>query len=99
MRPSSTVRISDRSHRTLKELARTSGQPMQAILEHAIEEERRCLYFDRLHADYQRLRSDPEAWEEHQAERALWDNTLKDGPENEPPYDQPPPPRQPVREQ
>ena len=87
--PSSTVRISERTHQTLKELARNAGMPMQAILEHAVEEERRRQYFDRLHADYHALRADPEAWAEHQEETALWDNTLMDGLENEPPYPQP----------
>ena len=89
MMSSTTVRISERTHRTLKELARTSGQPMQTILENVIEEERRRRFFDEADIAYARLRADPEAWAEELEERALWDNTLMDGLEDEPPYDRP----------
>lgn len=74
-----TVRISDRAHRTLKDLARRTGQPMQTILDHAIEEERRRMFFADVDAAYGRLRSDPKAWAEYKAEQAVWDTTLMDG--------------------
>ena len=86
MMPSSTVRINERTHQTLKELARASGKPMQAILEHAIEEERRRRFFDEADAAYAQLRADPKAWAEYKEEMALWDTTLMDGLEDEPPY-------------
>jgi hypothetical protein len=37
----------------------------------------------RFNRDYARLRRDPVAWAEELAERALWDNTLLDGLEND----------------
>ncbi len=82
--PNPTVRISPRSHRTLKELAQRSGQPMQTILDHAIEEERRRLFIAEANASYAAMREDPKAWAELQAERAVWDETLLDGLKSEP---------------
>lgn len=38
--------------------------------------------------DFQRLRSDPEAWADYQSEIALWDTTLMDGLEHEPPWEE-----------
>lgn len=39
-----------------------------------------------LDAEYEKLRADPKAWAEEEAERALWDTTSADGLEDEPPY-------------
>lgn len=80
-----TVRISPRSHQALRELARRSGKPMQTILDHAIEEERRRLFIAEANASYAAVHQDPKAWAALQAERAEWDATLLDGLEAEPP--------------
>lgn len=36
-------------------------------------------WLDELNEDYAKLRADPEAWAQEEAERALWDVTLADG--------------------
>lgn len=77
--PNPTVRISPQAHRTLRELAHRSGQPMQTVLDRAIEEERRRQFVAEANASYAAVRQDPEAWAELQAERAEWDTTLLDG--------------------
>ena len=74
-----TVRISERAHRTLKELTSRTGQTMQTILDRAIEEERRRQFFAEVDAAYGSLRSVPEAWADYKAEAAAWDSTLMDG--------------------
>ncbi len=74
-----TVRISEASHRLLKELAEQTGQTMLEVLAQALDAYRRKVFFEQLNAGYAELRADPEAWAEHLAERRLWDATLMDG--------------------
>lgn len=76
---SATVRISDKSRNTLRELASKSGEPMQSVLDRIIEEHRRRVFLDEVNAAYARIRQDPEAWAEVLNERAKWDATLMDG--------------------
>lgn len=52
----------------------------------AEDERRRRKFFEELNAAYEELRKDPQAWRQHQEELALWDCTLMDGLEDEPPY-------------
>src|SRR5207244_2260892 len=74
-----TVRITETSHHMLKELAERTGQTMMDVLDMALKEYRRKLFFEQLNAGYAELRADPKAWAEHLAERKLWDATLMDG--------------------
>lgn len=74
-----TVRISQRAHQTLKELAERSGQPMPAVLDRAIEAYRRRQFLEGLSCDFAKLRADPKAWQQELDERAEWDSTLADG--------------------
>ncbi len=74
-----TVRITEASHRLLKELAGKTGQTMMEVLNKALDAYRRKVFFEQLNSGYAELRSDPEAWAEHLAERREWDATLMDG--------------------
>jgi predicted transcriptional regulator len=76
---STTVRVSEHTHELLRKLAAATGQPMQQVLEQAVERYRREQFFAELNAAYARLRADPAAWEEELAERAELDGTLADG--------------------
>jgi predicted DNA-binding protein len=73
------IRITPRSKAVLRSLAKQEGKPMQAVLDEAIEHYQRGKFLDEVNAAYARLRSDPKAWKEEEAERALWDKTLADG--------------------
>jgi predicted DNA-binding protein len=73
------IRITPRSKAVLRSLAKQEGKPMQAVLDEAIEHYQRDKFLDEVNAAYARLRSDPKAWKEEEAERALWDKTLADG--------------------
>jgi hypothetical protein len=74
-----TIRISQKAHLTLKELAARSGQPMQDILDQAIEEERRRRFIHDANSSYARVQANSELWSSLEAERDLWDETLLDG--------------------
>ena len=76
---STTVRVSAHTHELLRELAEATGEPLQKVLERAVETYRREQFFAELNAAYARLQADPVAWEEELAERAEWDATLADG--------------------
>jgi len=76
---SPTVRISDASHRVLRQLADRTGQTMQTILDRALEDYRRKLFLEAVNADFARLQGDPAAWAEVLEERRSLDGTLGDG--------------------
>lgn len=79
-----TVRISQKTHETLRDLAEQEHESMQTVLDKAIEEYRRTCFFADVNRAYAELQKDEEAWEELQAETAAWDSTLADGlPEGE----------------
>lgn len=76
---SATVRISEQSHHRLRELAAQSGEPMQAVLDKALEQYRRQKFLEECSAAYAALQQDPLAWADYQEELAAWDVTLMDG--------------------
>jgi predicted transcriptional regulator len=78
-----TVRISQRSHKTLRELAKRTNQPMLAVLDQALSEFQRKCFWEQTNAAYAALRKDSETWKEELAERAAWNTTLLDGLEDE----------------
>ena len=74
-----TVRVTEHTHKVLRELAESTGEPLQQVLEEAVEQYRRERFFAELHAAYERLAADPTAWQDELAERAQLDGTLADG--------------------
>lgn len=76
-----TVRIGEKSHEALREIAERSGESMQAILAKAIEAYRRERFLESANAAFEALRKDPKAWRREQEERAEWDATLSDAQE------------------
>jgi predicted transcriptional regulator len=74
-----TVRISEQAHEHLRELAASSGRPLQAVLESAIEALRREAFFAELDAAYAAVWADDQAGREEREERAAWETTLSDG--------------------
>jgi hypothetical protein len=81
--PGATVRIKRQSHQALRQLAKTSGSSLQDVLEQAIEEYRRSRILDQVNDYYAGLRADPKRWRQELEERALSENTLMDGLEDE----------------
>jgi predicted transcriptional regulator len=77
--PSRTFRVSEHTHRVLRELAEASGEPLQQVREEAVERYRREVFFADLHAAYERLAADRALWAEELSERAELGGTLADG--------------------
>jgi predicted transcriptional regulator len=76
---STTVRVTEETHELLRKLAAATGEPLQRVLERAVENYRREQFFAELDAAYERLQADPVAWAEELAERAELEGTLADG--------------------
>ena len=73
-----TVRVHEATHRSLKEMARETGEAMADILAEALQQYRRQRFLKGLAEDFAALRSDATAWDEELRERRLWDATLGD---------------------
>ena len=76
---STTVRVSAETHELLRKLAAATGEPLQRVLERAVEHYRRGQFFAELDAAYERLQADPVAWKDYLAEQAELEGTLADG--------------------
>lgn len=74
-----TIRISEKTHRTLMQLAREARAPMTDLVDQAVELYRRKRILAEANVAYAALRQEPEAWAELQAERAVLEGTLVDG--------------------
>jgi hypothetical protein len=79
MAATTTVRVDERTHRILRDLAREQGEALPRVLARLAEAERRRRLFEEADRAYAALQADPEAWQEELAERRLWENTLGDG--------------------
>ncbi len=77
--PTAVVRVTKSTREVLRELAAKTGEPMQTILERAIEEYRRRRFLEETNAAYAALQQDKAEWERFQQEQAEWDVTLLDG--------------------
>lgn len=73
------TRISESGHRTLRKIAADTHRTSEQVLDEALDRLEREYLLDALDAGYARLRENPVAWAEEQAERQLWDATLADG--------------------
>jgi len=76
---STTIRVSEDTRNRFSKLASETGRPMTQLLDEAADALERRLFFDRMDAGYTRLRDDPAAWAEIEAERSLEDGALGDG--------------------
>lgn len=75
---STTVRISDQAHHSLKKMASEDGVSLTEELDRAVETLRRQRFYNRANEAYSRVREDDQAWEEIREERTAWDETLAD---------------------
>lgn len=76
---STTIRVSKNTRDRFSKLAAETGRPMTQLLDEAVDALERRLFFDRMDDRYDELRSDPVAWAEIEAERAVEDGALSDG--------------------
>jgi predicted transcriptional regulator len=81
-----TVRVDERLHATLREIALEEKRSIGQVIEDAIRQYRKERFWDGVEEDLARLRADPVAWKDYQDEIAVWDTLSGDGLENEEPY-------------
>jgi predicted transcriptional regulator len=73
------TRISERTHRTLKQLAAGTGRTFEQVIEDALALYEREQLLQGINAGYAALRADAQAWAAEQDERAIWDASIADG--------------------
>lgn len=74
-----TVRISKSTQARLRELASDLGEPVQVVLDKAIEAYRRQRFLEAANEAYARLHKDNARWQDLVREQQEWDSTLQDG--------------------
>jgi len=72
------TRITDHDHQRLLRLAEETGQSHVEVLSRALAMFEREHMLDALHAGFDRLRADDNAWSDELGERAAWDVTSAD---------------------
>jgi hypothetical protein len=78
------VRVTERTHRALRELAEQTGASTPAIIERAIDRYQQEHIIELASAQWAALLADPETRAELEAEDAIWDRLAGDGlPEEE----------------
>lgn len=83
-----TIRVPDKTHVKLQQLATEEGRPIGQVIDELVEHYERDRFFEEMAEDFARLRADPVASAEYDAELAAWDSTLLDGLEDLP-YEEP----------
>ena len=78
-----TMRVTETTHRILRELAGQSGDSMTVIVERAVERYQREQLLTGANEAWAVLQADPSARADIEAEQALWEQTLGDGLERE----------------
>lgn len=71
--PTTTVRVRRPDSERLQSLAKARQSAVIDVVHDAIDALERQEFLRGLNADYQRLRNDPELWEQYMAERREWD--------------------------
>jgi hypothetical protein len=74
----SNVHVTDGTQRVLQALSEETGKSISEILDKAVEEYRRKIFFEGVDRDYRALKADPQAWSQEVQERQLFENTLMD---------------------
>jgi hypothetical protein len=74
-----TIRVDQRTHDLLVQLARERHTNVAAVAREALDHYRRDRFFAQVRADLIQLMANPAEWDDYQAEFASMDDTLKDG--------------------
>ena len=77
-----TVRLPAATYEAVRRLA--GDQPMHTVIAEAVEKLRRVRFMDEVNAGFDALRANPVLWAREMEERAMWENTLADGLEDDP---------------
>ncbi len=83
MDKTTTIRVSQETYDIVKSIARRKNEKIRNVLEEAVKDYTKKQFFKDLNIAYAKLKSNPKAWAEEEAEREEWDATLQDGLEAE----------------
>ena len=75
---STTIRVSSETRERIAVLADETGQPMNAVVEAALDALERRRFFAALNSRFGELRQDPESWSAIEVERAIEAGSLLD---------------------
>lgn len=73
------VRVTERTHRALRELSQQTGASTPAIIERAVDRYQREQLVELANAQWAALLADPETRAELEAEDRIWDHLAGDG--------------------
>lgn len=76
---STTIRVEDATKRKVRALAEVTGMKMQTVVDEAVTEYERKVFWERTNTRYAELREDREEWERISAERDGESGALRDG--------------------
>ena len=80
-----TIRVPVTTHTRLRRLAAEQDRPIGKVIAGLLDDHEKRAFFAGLGEDFERLRADPTAWADYEAEVAAWDAALGDGLADEPP--------------
>jgi hypothetical protein len=81
-----TVRVDDKLHAALREIAIEERRAIGQVIEDAIAQYQKEKFWRDVESSVERLRADPVAWREYREEIALFEGGSMDGLEHEEPY-------------
>jgi predicted transcriptional regulator len=79
---STTVRISRKTWKSLRQIAEQTGMTMQEILEDSVEGYRRKQLLEETNKAFLALKKDAKQWRKELEERHIWDRSLADNQED-----------------
>ena len=74
-----SVQISEKSLEIVRNISERNGLQMSDVLDKAVETYRREVFLDDTNRAFETLKEDSDSWQEELEERALWEDTLSDG--------------------
>jgi len=79
MAATATVRVTEKTRDSLRELAEARGATMPALLEEIVAKAQDEALLEQMTVDFARLGADPTARADYEAEASAWEATLADG--------------------
>lgn len=83
---SAMVKVKPSTHARLQEIAKDQHKPMGDVITDLVDRYERELYWQGVRDDYERLKSDPAAWQDYLDELRLLEGGSMDSLANEEPY-------------
>ena len=84
MATTTTIRVPTSTHARLRRLADEQARPIGEMIDALLDDDEKRRLFAGLAEDFERLRADPVAWADYEAEVIAWEATLGDGLGDEP---------------